>query len=292
MFINDLEEFLRYHDFDYLNISNYDAYNYLTLMIILYADDTALLANSKEQLQIGLDALGLYCEKWKLKINAEKSKITVFEKRCSVAQNEVLTINGEPIEIVSHFSYLGVTLSSNGSMKKCIEIALERGRKAMFGLLRKSRKLQLNIQTQIDLFHKLVLPVIAYGSEIWAYEDLSKLDGFHLKFLRFILCLNTSTPIPMIYGETGELPISIRIRSRLLGYFAKLTDRRVDSISKRIFELQCKMHNDDYYTTNWLLKVRSMLVDMGAIYVLDDNVMIPKGVMSQVYILHTKRLSL
>ena len=56
-------------------------------MIVLYADDTALLADSKEQPQKGLDALHEYCVKLKLTFNAEKSKITVFEK--SSAQNDV-----------------------------------------------------------------------------------------------------------------------------------------------------------------------------------------------------------
>ena len=57
MFINDLEEFLNNRNFDYLKISNHEAYNYINLMIVLYADDTALLADSKEQLQTGLNAL-------------------------------------------------------------------------------------------------------------------------------------------------------------------------------------------------------------------------------------------
>ena len=75
-----------------------------------------LLRNA--QIQQGLDALHEYCVKWKLIINAEKSKITVFEKRKSNAQNEVFVLDGKVVETVLDFSYLGVTLSTNGSMKQ------------------------------------------------------------------------------------------------------------------------------------------------------------------------------
>ena len=164
-------------------------------------------------------------------------------------------------------------------MKKCVEIALDRGRKAMFGLLKKTRKLQLYIQTQIDLFHKLVLPVISYGSEIWAYEDLSKIDSFHLKFLRFILVLNKGTPIPMIYGETGEYPISIILKGKLIGYFAKLQDKTKMTLSSLVYELQHKMYTDGYYTTHWLFKVNSLLAEMNMLYVSENQVAVPSNIL-------------
>ena len=49
----------------------------------------------------------------------------------------------------------------------------------MFAILKKARILNLSPETQIELFDKLVLPIVLYGAEIWAYEDLEKLDKFH-----------------------------------------------------------------------------------------------------------------
>ena len=50
IFINDLEEFLTKHGFDCHKISSNETYNFCTLMIVLYADDTAIIAVSKENL--------------------------------------------------------------------------------------------------------------------------------------------------------------------------------------------------------------------------------------------------
>ena len=46
----------------------------------MYADDTVILANSAEGLQKVLCNLEKYCEKWKLKVNCNTAKVTVFGK--------------------------------------------------------------------------------------------------------------------------------------------------------------------------------------------------------------------
>ena len=283
IFINDLEEFLSKNGFDYLKISNNETYNFFTLMIVLYADDTAIIADSKENLQRGLNALISYCEMWKLQINTDKTKVTIFEKRKSKEPKPVFTLNNNPIEIVESFNYLGVVLSSNGSMKKCIDTALDKGRKAMFAILKKARILNLSPSTQIELFHNLVLPIVLYGAEIWAYEDLEKLDKFHLKFLRYVLKLNISTPIPMIYGETGEIPISIYAKSRMVGYLSKMLNQNTRTLSKQVFELAYKMHKDGYYTCKWMYKVVGILTEMNRLEIIDNKIFVPSNVLTQVY---------
>ena len=53
---------------------------YLKLYILLYADDTVIMAESNEDPQILLNVFGEYCKKWKLKVNAEKTKILIFSR--------------------------------------------------------------------------------------------------------------------------------------------------------------------------------------------------------------------
>ena len=52
--------------------------------ILMYAGDLVLMSASKEGLQKCLDDLNIYCKKWKLKINTDKTKILIFNKsgRC------------------------------------------------------------------------------------------------------------------------------------------------------------------------------------------------------------------
>ena len=53
---------------------------YLKLFILLYADDTVTFSESKEGLQAALNVYSNYCNKWRLSINVEKSKVMVFSK--------------------------------------------------------------------------------------------------------------------------------------------------------------------------------------------------------------------
>ena len=53
---------------------------YLKLVILLYADDTVLLAETADDLQHQLYCFELYCETWKLKVNATKTNILIFSR--------------------------------------------------------------------------------------------------------------------------------------------------------------------------------------------------------------------
>ena len=53
---------------------------------------------------------------------------------------------------------------------------LSQARKAMFSLSSKVKQLMLPIDVQLDFFYKLVLPVLSYGSEVWGYEDLPRVE--------------------------------------------------------------------------------------------------------------------
>ena len=51
---------------------------HLKLLILLYADDVVIFAESPELLQMEIGVLYNYCEQWKLKLNTQKSKILVL----------------------------------------------------------------------------------------------------------------------------------------------------------------------------------------------------------------------
>ena len=50
------------------------------LICLLYADDIVLFADSKAELQTSLNVLYEYCQKWKLVVNTNKTKLMVFKK--------------------------------------------------------------------------------------------------------------------------------------------------------------------------------------------------------------------
>ena len=77
IFLNDLVDFIA-RGYDgltditntaHLVFDNDDAEVYFKLYLLLYADDTVVIAESKEQLQAALNSMYFYCQTWKLEVN-------------------------------------------------------------------------------------------------------------------------------------------------------------------------------------------------------------------------------
>ena len=84
---------------------------------LLFADDTARLADSEEKLCRLVSKFGRVCERRKLKVNIGKSKVM----RCSRYGNWSrmhVRLNGEPLEEVDCFKYLGSEVAADGGCEK------------------------------------------------------------------------------------------------------------------------------------------------------------------------------
>lgn len=75
-------------------------------VILFYADDTVILAESANDLQV--INIVIYTVKWKLTVNICKTKIVVFSRGRQPKFYYVLTYNALPDEIATDFNFLGV----------------------------------------------------------------------------------------------------------------------------------------------------------------------------------------
>ena len=102
---------------------------------IIYADDTTLMAESKEKLKSLLMKVKDKCEKFGLKLNIQKTKIRASGSITS------WQIDGETVDKVADFIFLGSRISADGDCSPKIKRCLLLGRKAMTNLdnLLKSR---------------------------------------------------------------------------------------------------------------------------------------------------------
>ena len=177
------------------NDANYVVY--LKLFILLFADDTVLFGNSKEDLQLVLNIFERYCDEWKLTVNISKTKVLIFSSGRNL-NNQKFYFKGNELEVVNEYKYLGIFLSRSGSYIKTKKYIADQANKALYSLLRKIRILNLPIDMQVDLFNKVIKPILLYGSEIWGFGNLDVLERVQLKFFKQILNLKKINSI--IYG--------------------------------------------------------------------------------------------
>lgn len=150
------------------------------MFIILYADDTVILANNSKDLQKNLQLFENYCETWKLTVNVSKTKVMVFGSRGNTFQNQFKWKN-EIIEVVVSYKYLGLFFPRTKSYVKAKKHLIDQANKAMFSLLKKSQNLNLPIDLQIDLFNKTIKPILLYGCELWGIGNIETIERVQLK---------------------------------------------------------------------------------------------------------------
>ena len=138
-----------------------------------YADDTTLMAESKEELKSRLMKVKVEKEKVGLKLSIQKLKI--------MASGPITSwqIDGETMKTVRDFIFLGCKITPDGDCSHEIKRHLLLGRKAMTNLL----------STKVHLVKDMVFPVVMYGCESWTIKKAERLriDAFELWCWRRLL---------------------------------------------------------------------------------------------------------
>jgi hypothetical protein len=114
------------------------------------------------------------------------------------------------------------------------------------------------VDCQFDLFDKVVLPILLYGSEVWGFENLDIVERIHLNFLKHVFNLKSSTPAYMVYGEAGRFPLYISIYCRMITYWAKLFSCQENKIVYVLYKHFHKLHCDGILSNPWLDCIRDI----------------------------------
>ena len=122
-----------------------------------YADDTTLMAESEEELKSLLMKVKEESEKAGLKLNIQKMKIMISGPITS------WEIDGETVETVSDFIFLGSKITADGDCSHEIKRYLLLGRKVMTNLDSIFKSRNITLPTKVRLVKAMVFPVVMYG---------------------------------------------------------------------------------------------------------------------------------
>ena len=126
-----------------------------------YADNTTLMAKSKEKLKSLLMKVKEESEKVGLKPNIQKTK--------TMASGPITSqqIDGETMETETDFIFLGSKITADGDCSHEIKRHLLLGRKAMTNLDNVLKSRDITLPTKVHLVKAMVFPVVIYGCESW-----------------------------------------------------------------------------------------------------------------------------
>ena len=147
-----------------------------------YADDTTLMAESEEELKSFLMKVKEESENVGLKFNIQKTKI--------MASGPITSwqIDGETVETVSDFIFLGSKITAAGDCSHEIKRRLLLGRKVMTNLDSIFKSRDIALPTKIHPVKAIVFPVVMYGCERWTVKkaERQRIDALELWCWRFL----------------------------------------------------------------------------------------------------------
>ena len=147
-----------------------------------YADDTTLVAESEELKSLLMKAKE-ETENFGLKLNIQKTKITVSGPITS------WQIDGETVETVADFIFLGSKITVDGNCSHEIKRCLLLGRKLMNNVDSILKSRDITLPTKVYLVKAMIFPVVMYGCESWTVKkaERQRIDAFVLWCWRRLL---------------------------------------------------------------------------------------------------------
>ena len=156
-----------------------------------YADDTMLVAESKEELKSLLMKVKEETEKAGLKFNIPETKI--------MASSSITSWQLD-VETMSDFIFLGSKVTADGDCSHEIKRRLLLGRKVMTNLDSIFKSRDITLLTKVCLVKAMVFPVVMYGCESWTVKKARhrRIDAFELWCRRRLL------RIPWTAGRSNQ----------------------------------------------------------------------------------------
>ena len=189
-----------------------------------YADDTTLMAESEEELKCFLMKVKEESGKVDLKVNIQKTKIKTSSPISS------WQIDGETVETVAYFIFLGSKITADDDCSHEIKRCLLLKRKVMTNLDRILKSRTITLPTKFHLVMAMVFPVVIYGREIWTVKKAEhrKIDAFEMwcwrRLLRFPWTARRSNQ-SILKEISPECSLEGLILNLKLQYFGHLVGR-------------------------------------------------------------------
>ena len=110
-------------------------------------------------------------------------------------------------------------------------------------------------QHQLDLFDKLILHILNYGSE--GLNDSTQLEGIHIHFCKHILGVRGQTQNNFVYGELGRTCLKSRRAVNVIRYWLTIVQLDNTKFVKEIYSLMYRNLDNNPTHMPWASNVKS-----------------------------------
>ena len=206
-----------------------------TIRDLLFADDCALAALSQDALQRLCDCFATAARRFGLIISIKKTEALFQPAPGNMYIPPAITIDGQLLNAVENFKYLGSIVSKDASLDAEITARIAKAT-AAFGRLSKRLWTNNGIQlyTKIDVYKAAVLTSLLYGCETWTLtkKQTRRLEKFHQTTLRKIARIKwfhkkTNYEVLSLCNISSLESMIDKARLRWTGHVVRMKDHRI-----------------------------------------------------------------
>ena len=163
--------------------------------LVIFADDTCTFTTNRNPkqaqkiIQNHLNKLSEYCEKWKIKINPEKTQ-TIIVKQNRKPDPPQLTLNNTEIPYSKEVTYLGIQIDNKLTWKKHTQNQTQKALQ-LYGKLSclLNKNSNLSLQRKLTIYKQIIRPLLLYGCVTFcqaAKTHKKRMDSLQNRILRII----------------------------------------------------------------------------------------------------------
>ena len=192
----------------------------------------------------------------------------IFRKGGLLPKNLRFLFDGNVIDIVSKFNYLGMVFTTGGSLTEAQTTLAGQAQKAIFKLNKYLYKFTfLAPKHKLDLFDKLITPILNYSSEVWGFNQALNVERVHLQFCKKILGVKKNTQNDFIYGELGRTSFITRRYLIIIKYWLKILKMSDFKYVKIVYKMMVTDFKLAPNKINWAFLLKHLLASLGFYHV-------------------------
>ena len=196
----------------------------IEILLLMFADDLALISDSVLGLQRLLNLLYSFCKTKDLIVNILKTKVSVYKNGGTLAKTEKWTYGGEKLEVVPCFTYLGLNFTRQLSLEQMANDQATKGKHVLVSILSKLYRYgQLTNNVFFKIFDTKVLPILMYGAEIWGIQARHEVERVQHYACKHYLCARQNSTNDAVMGDCGRYPLYVTMANRVIRYWIKIT---------------------------------------------------------------------
>lgn len=160
-----------------------------------------------------------------------------FQKRGRIKKETKWIWQGEPIEEVREYKYLGYVFQKSNGIDAQIK-AIKRKAMRVMGRIWSigNQKFENNFNLRYTLFRAIVKAIITYGAEIWGWKEVNDLEVLQTKYIRWVLKLDSKTPNYITLTETNKYRLRTDFIRRAIEYEERTSRAAEETYIKQIWK--------------------------------------------------------